>query len=248
MVGWMYDVVLWSFSILVDLFFREVHPRGSWRIPRRGPILFVAAPHANQFVDFLILVRVVRSEARRRIAFLIAEKSYKRKFIGTVSKLVGTIPVARALDSQKPGKGKIYLPDVVNQPTLLRGYDTDFEDSQYQVGGLVVLPTMNGQTASAEIAEIRNKTEIILKKPFKGADAIKALTGRDDVDENGKIENESMKQVDGFEGTKFKVAPHVDQAMVYDEVFGRLNAGGCVGIFPEGGSHDRTDLLPLKGE
>lgn len=22
--------------------------------------------------------------------------------------------------------------------------------------------------------------------------------------------------------------------------------GGCIGIFPEGGSHDRTDLLPLK--
>ena len=26
----------------------------------------------------------------------------------------------------------------------------------------------------------------------------------------------------------------------------RLHAGGCIGIFPEGGSHDRSDLLPLK--
>ena len=34
--------------VLVDLFFREVHPRGSFRIPRRGPVIFVAAPHANQ--------------------------------------------------------------------------------------------------------------------------------------------------------------------------------------------------------
>lgn len=43
-----YDAVLWILSILVDLFFREIHPRGSWKVPRKGPVLFVAAPHANQ--------------------------------------------------------------------------------------------------------------------------------------------------------------------------------------------------------
>lgn len=48
MKNWVYDVFLWTFSILVDLFFREVHPRGSWRVPRQGPVIFVAAPHANQ--------------------------------------------------------------------------------------------------------------------------------------------------------------------------------------------------------
>ena len=48
MNGCVYDLILWTLSILLDLFFREVHPRGSWRIPRKGPIIFVAAPHANQ--------------------------------------------------------------------------------------------------------------------------------------------------------------------------------------------------------
>ena len=48
MVNWVYDLILWVMSVLVDLFFREVHPRGSWKIPRRGPVIFVAAPHANQ--------------------------------------------------------------------------------------------------------------------------------------------------------------------------------------------------------
>jgi glycerol-3-phosphate O-acyltransferase/dihydroxyacetone phosphate acyltransferase len=48
MTNWVYDVFLWTMSILVDLFFREVHPRGAWKIPRRGPVIFVAAPHANQ--------------------------------------------------------------------------------------------------------------------------------------------------------------------------------------------------------
>ena len=51
MVNWVYDLVLWGFTILVDLFFREVHPRGSWKVPRRGPVIFVAAPHANQVRD-----------------------------------------------------------------------------------------------------------------------------------------------------------------------------------------------------
>lgn len=47
-IPWVYDTVLWLLSILVDLFFREVHPRGAWRVPRKGPIIVVAAPHANQ--------------------------------------------------------------------------------------------------------------------------------------------------------------------------------------------------------
>jgi len=46
--NWTYDLMLWTLSILVDLFFRVVHPRGSWKIPRTGPVIFVAAPHANQ--------------------------------------------------------------------------------------------------------------------------------------------------------------------------------------------------------
>lgn len=48
MSNWKYDTFLWTMSVLADLFFREVHPRGSWKVPRQGPVLFVAAPHANQ--------------------------------------------------------------------------------------------------------------------------------------------------------------------------------------------------------
>ena len=48
MSNWKYDVFLHTFSVLIDLFFREVHPRGAWRVPRTGPVLFIAAPHANQ--------------------------------------------------------------------------------------------------------------------------------------------------------------------------------------------------------
>ena len=51
-VGWIYDLLLWTFSIPLDLFFREINTRGSWKVPRRGPVIFVAAPHANQVRNF----------------------------------------------------------------------------------------------------------------------------------------------------------------------------------------------------
>lgn len=53
-IGWLYDLILWTFSVLADLFFREVHPRGSWKVPKRGPLIIVAAPHANQVQHALL--------------------------------------------------------------------------------------------------------------------------------------------------------------------------------------------------
>ncbi|KAJ5217376.1 hypothetical protein N7468_010384 [Penicillium chermesinum] len=245
LIGWLYDLTLWTFSVLIDLFFREVHPRGSWKIPRRGPIIIVAAPHANQFVDSLILMRVIRSEAHRRISWLIAEKSFRRKFIGMLARGIGALPVARAMDSLKAGSGTVYLPDPVNEPTLLRGVGTNFEGPGFEPEGTIALPTINGTSHSTTIAEIRGPEELVLKKPFKHPDAIFQLTGRKDVDEKGNFTGDGPKDPE-FKGSKFKFAPHVDQTAVYEAVFGRLNAGGCVGIFPEGGSHDRPSLLPLK--
>lgn len=159
--------------------------------------------------------------------------------------------VGRALDSTKPAKGQIYLPDPAGDPTLIRGVGTNFESADFQVGGLIVLPSVNNTSANSEIAQIMGPEEIRVKKPFKGKVAIMQLTGREDVNDDGMIpdgnEDSNLGCAEGFKGINFKVAPKVDQTQVYDAVFDKLNRGGCVGIFPEGGSHDRTELLPLKG-
>ncbi|RMZ88491.1 hypothetical protein DV736_g4280, partial [Chaetothyriales sp. CBS 134916] len=241
LIPWLYDLVVWVLSLLIDLFFREVHPRGAWKIPRKGPIIFVAAPHANQFVDSLILMRIFKREANRRISWLIAETSTKRKFIGALSAAVGAIPVGRALDKVKPAKGKIFLADEANDPTLIHGVGTDFTNRDFQVGGLIVLPKRGNQAPSTEIKEIISSTELRLKKPFKTPEAIQLLTATGSGED---AEGPGGQQ--GSKGCSFKVAPHVDQSRVYDAVFEDLDAGGCVGIFPEGGSHDRPDLLPIK--
>jgi glycerol-3-phosphate O-acyltransferase / dihydroxyacetone phosphate acyltransferase len=67
-IGWLYDLVLWALSILIDLFFREVHPRGAWKIPKTGPVILVAAPHANQVRPLMCGRKTLTDLAVRRLA------------------------------------------------------------------------------------------------------------------------------------------------------------------------------------
>lgn len=198
-----------------------------------------------------MLMRVVKKETDRRIQFLIADKSMKRRFIGAMAGLTGAVPVGRAMDMTKPANGKIYLPDPINDPCLLRGVDTNFQDEKFQVGGSIVLPKVDNKAATAEILEIKGPEEIRLKRGFKGGVAMQQLTGRNDMTKDGTFIDgaEQTKGIaPGYEGTNFQAAPKLDQSEVYDAVHMVLHHGGSIGIFPEGGSHDRTDLLPLKGK
>ena len=198
-----------------------------------------------------MLMRVVKKESDRRIQFLIADKSMKRKFIGAMAGLTGVVPVGRAMDATKPANGKIYLPDPINDPCLVRGIDTNFEGPLFMVGGSLVLPKVDNKAATAEILEINGPQEIRLKRGFKGGIAMQQLTGRNDMTKDGTFIDSALEKkgvADGFEGINFLVAPKLDQTEVYDAVHTVLHHGGSIGIFPEGGSHDRTDLLPLKGK
>jgi len=47
-------------------------------------------------------------------------------------------------------------------------------------------------------------------------------------------------------GIHYDILKHVDLHSMFEKVLDKLAMGGVFGIFPEGGSHDRTDLLPLK--
>lgn len=49
-----------------------------------------------------------------------------------------------------------------------------------------------------------------------------------------------------YEASAFKIIPKIDQNTLFNSVYEHLKNGKVLGIFPEGGSHDRTDLLELK--
>ena len=237
LIPWVYDVGLWMFTLCLDVFFREIYPRGAWRVPKHDPVIIVAAPHANQFVDSLVLMRILKAHASRRVSFLIAEKSMKEPFIGTMAGYMGALPVARAMDDVKDGKGVIFLPDPVHDPTLIHGSGTDFTDvTRFMVGGSITLPKIGKESPETlSIAEINGPEELRLKKPVKASEAVRQLTT--EVVQSDKTVSR---------GTVFKVSPHIDQSKLFDTVFRELSSNGCIGIFPEGGSHDRSNLLPLK--
>ncbi|KAI8987852.1 hypothetical protein BDF20DRAFT_904750 [Mycotypha africana] len=213
-----YNLALWIFNIMLTIFFREVRSRGSHKIPKEGPVIFVAAPHANQFVDPIILMR----ECRRSASFLIAEKSMHEKGIGTFARMIGAIPVIRPQDLAKPGQGRIQLLNRKTDPLRITGIDTQFT-KQLRPKDSIVLPKGVGVS---EIDKVISDTEVLIKREFKELKALEVLTRS--------------------EGTAYKCMPHVEQDKVYKAVHKELNDGGCITIFPEGGSHDRAAMLPLK--
>ncbi|KAJ2704586.1 Glycerol-3-phosphate/dihydroxyacetone phosphate acyltransferase [Coemansia sp. IMI 203386] len=213
-----YDLFRAFWTRVVGLFFREVAVRNSHLIPKSGPIIFVVAPHHNQFVDPVILLM----HASRRVYYLTAAASMRRKFIGFYGRCLRGIPVERQQDLAKTGAGTIRLDDRYAEPTLITGINTRFTE-QLKVGMKILLPKSAGQ---ARIDEIISDTQLRTSKEMKELEALEALTQS--------------------EGTPYKFAPHIDQDDMYRAVYQRLNNGECIGIFPEGGSHDRTEMLPLK--
>lgn len=232
--GLAYDLVLLFWRVIINIFFREIRPRGAFNIPREGPVLFICGPHANQFLDPLLLFSEVRKEAHRRVAVLIAAKSMARAFIGTMARLMDGIPVARAADYAKAGAGRVVLSD--SSPLIVTGIDTKFT-SQIKPKSQLVLPKSAGY-ASASIEEVISDTELRLKAEF----VVPSKDGSTNIKASVRVRSEAESK----EGLEYKILPFVDQDETYGAVFQRLNEGGSIGIFPEGGSHDRTDFLPLK--
>lgn len=133
------------------------------------------------------------------------------------------VPVIRPQDLAKAGQGRIQLLNRKTDPLRLTGIDTQFL-TQLKPRDSIMLPKGCGVS---EVFQVVSDTEIIIKKEFKELRALELLTGND--------------------GCEYKIMPHVEQESVYKCVHDELNNGRCITIFPEGGSHDRAEMLPLKG-
>ncbi|PFH54384.1 hypothetical protein AMATHDRAFT_135688 [Amanita thiersii Skay4041] len=218
---------------ITQIFFREIRPRGAFNIPRTGPVIFVGAPHNNQFLDPLLMSLEVYRETHRRVQFLAAAKSMKRKAIGFFARIMDSIPVSRAADSAKPGTGQIWISS--EDPCLVQGEGTKFL-SEFSPRMQVMLPR-SVNSVVAEVSEVISDTELRIKREFGGESGKGTARIREKLAEIKK---------DGINGLEFKALPFLDQSEMYRHVYDCLKKGGAIGIFPEGGSHDRTDLLPLK--
>ena len=146
---------------------------------------------------------------------------------------MGAVPVKRAQDSANKGSGSVTV-DTKQIPSetaegassiteiKVVGKGTKFT-SEIKVGDKIRFP----KTAQGiKVASIDGNESLILKV------------------EDGVLDVISTQPFPEY--VPFDILPRIDQKDVYQNVLENLASGGTIGIFPEGGSHDRTDLLPLK--
>lgn len=189
----------------MKIFFREVKTFGMHKIPTEGGVIFVCGPHANQFLDPMLVFLSIA----RRPGFLAAEKSVKRRFIGWMIRQFNSIPVTRPQDNAIKGVGKVTI-----EGDVVTGQGTNFLEDFPKGSAILVMHEI------VKVAQVKTSNLLILK-------------GR-------------STSLDTTQPQSYKIVPQVNQDEMFQKVWGILQNGGCVGIFPEGGSHDQPQLLPLK--
>mmetsp|Transcript_2766 Transcript_2766/g.8350 ORF Transcript_2766/g.8350 Transcript_2766/m.8350 type:complete len:655 (-) Transcript_2766:53-2017(-) len=215
----------------VDIFFRQVGIAGAHKLNiSDGPLLLAIAPHANQFIDPMILLKTFE----RPVGFLCAAKSmrYKRgpsDIIAFFANGLDCVPVERPQDIAKVGPGAIAKVAPRGDGTFaVHGAGTAFTQT-CKAGDQLLIAAGPCKGASAKLVEITSDgLAIAAKNAFSGSDADPESSPNDVAE------------------APYKMLPKVDQHDTYTAIYDRLDANGIVGIFPEGGSHDRASLLPLK--
>lgn len=171
---------------------------------------------------------------------MIAEKSWHLPVVGALSRIMGCIPVVRPQDSVAKGVGQVKMASDVaengnaeavaengkpkKKTYTLIGEGTSFTKQltpgdQVRFQGKSVIES----GSPVKIAQVVSDTELLIEAPLKdGADTVV------------------------LQPSPFGILKRVDQSVTFAKVYTHLKRGNCIGIFPEGGSHDRTDLLPLK--
>uniref|UniRef100_A0A7S4KUF0 Phospholipid/glycerol acyltransferase domain-containing protein n=1 Tax=Guillardia theta TaxID=55529 RepID=A0A7S4KUF0_GUITH len=332
---------------MMDLYFREISVGGEQKIlPIQDgrAVIFACAPHVNQFVDPIVVMKVVALKTRRHISWMTAAKSFARPAIGKFARALKGIPVVRPEDNEERGSGFI-----TTQGCQVRGHGgTQFTRSFKK--GCVLVVKRKGSKLSGKVAEVISDEEMVLSSPMQ--ETVKTLQPSDNskafhralstpttlllllatllplllllprvfppnwwpmaymlacqlaclitsliykvlrdeskpeelirvvaplkgllkVASSGRLsslarhepkkkglqtslraagdeatqQGVSKRSVDVTEPSAYSFLPYVDQSEMFEQVYDFLLHGGTIGIFPEGGTHDGTQLLPLK--
>lgn len=203
----------------IDIFFREFVARNRFKVPPTNmPTIFVCAPHSNQFLDPFVVMSAV---ARMDLCYLAAAKTVRLRFVGLFARLLESIPVERVDDVAFKGSGHVWISPEDRVTVLGRG--TAFT-SQLKPGDSIVV----GELGPTAVSSITSDEQLTLKKPAPTREV-------SEIDD---------PPVDGY--VPYRINPWIDQSSMFDAVHDALRAGKAIGIFPEGGSHDRPSMLPFK--
>ena len=248
----LYFAVKVFFHSILSIFFQHVEVVGIENVPRFGPVLFTIN-HANQFIDAVSVL----STCQRKISYLMAEASYRRRIIGDLAWALDVVPVKRAQDEAKKGTGKITMTPLPihkeeKSRSLTQGKNNNEEEKGE--GKKDASPSLSGEEwiqvngfGTCFQSELAPGDKI---RPPKTSFAFKVVQIVSDteliVDGQGRPADYELPSKATENPQPFDALKKVDTTEVFEKVLERLASGGAVGIFPEGGSHDRTELLPLK--
>jgi len=231
----LYFAVKLFFHSILSIFFKSVEVVGLGNIPSYGPVIFTSN-HANQFVDGVSIM----STCRRKISYLVAEKSWNRRIIGDLAWAMGAVPVRRAQDSAKRGSGSIMLSREKNKEQPEDPSSDDATDDTSNGQKTVNTISVSGEGTKFQ-SELKPNDKIRVQNTSVGLKVLNIVS-----DTLIEVEDNSDLTDLPSDPLGFDILAHIDQKIVYAKVLDKLASGGTIGIFPEGGSHDRTDLLPLK--
>ncbi len=247
----LYFAVKIFINSMLSIFFRDIEVIGKDRLPRHGPMIFVIN-HANQFVDGMVVLGTCGNE-NFKVSYLMAEKSFQRPVIGDIASALDVVPVKRAQDDAIKGTGTIC-------------FSVPAPSSPSSESSEAVVVTVEGENGSSEPEAELTKLIVTGQDGFStssfkvgdklrpmgtstGVKVIEILDETSCVVDATPISEEERNTVFSIESDNlqnFDILKHVKLHQIFEKVLDRLAMGGVFGIFPEGGSHDRTDLLPLK--
>lgn len=92
-----YSFIRFFINIMTNFLFREIQIIGEENIPMDGPII-LTANHNSQFIDAALLFQL-----KRKINFIVAGSSTRKKILSLFLKFTGFIPTERPTDHKKTG-------------------------------------------------------------------------------------------------------------------------------------------------
>ncbi len=192
---------------LVDAFFKDFDVAGSVRVPDDGPIILACAPHANQFVDPIVVQKACSK--RNDIGFLAAAKTVRRKYVGKICKILQAIPVERAQDLAVLGIGTIA---VDAGSTKVQGHGAAFTTQAKPGDLLVITEPAKYKGCTSRIKSIDGDANVTMKRAFSYP--------------KGHQSGNAGVVAERMDAASFKIHPLLDQSSVFEAVFDRLERGG----------------------
>lgn len=252
-------VVMGLLASIAEIFFRDLVSHGEFKVPEKGPLILVCAPHANQFIDPVVATTKLK---RRDIRFIAAASSLRKPYIGHLMRGLNPISVERPQDLSVTGAGRVTIGRISDEKEslflhVLGDKETRFL-SLFKSGYTILLTDEPYSKKSSRVLKVVSNSHLILQSPLELPHGLPTSKHKKNVSlgakssELNKIGTKSGGLYEkGFETlsvppSSYKMIPRVNNQDMYTSVFDCLDAGGAVGVFPEGGSHDQSRLLPLK--